>query len=130
MPRRPETGGMATSAFGRRLSEYRYGPPKLWRVDLLVNNAGALPNVYIRGRLQRRGTNLAGILLPSLARSGKNASSESDCGQHFDSFVSQPIGVLPASLGTSPRVIGVGHSFARNRVADEGIRFNAIAPAS
>lgn len=105
------------------------------KIDLLVNNAGVfIPKPfteYTPEDFQHAvGTNLAGFFYVSqlavaqmrLQRSGHVVSIST-------SFVSQPIGVLPASLAnlTKSGLESVTRSLAIE-FADEGIRFNTIAP--
>ena len=105
------------------------------RVDLLVNNAGVfIPKPfteYTAEDFQRAvGTNLAGFFYVSqLAVAQMRLQKSGHVVNISTSFVSQPIGVLPASLAnlTKSGLESVTRSLAIE-FADEGIRFNAIAP--
>ncbi len=105
------------------------------RVDLLVNNAGVfIPKPfteYTAEDFQRAvGTNLAGFFYVSQLAVAKMRLQKSGHVVNIStSFVSQPIGVLPASLAnlTKSGLESVTRSLAIE-FADEGIRFNAIAP--
>ena len=105
------------------------------RVDLLVNNAGVfIPKPfteYTAEDFQRAvGTNLAGFFYVSqLAVAQMRIQKSGHVVNISTSFVSQPIGVLPASLAnlTKSGLESVTRSLAIE-FADEGIRFNAIAP--
>ena len=105
------------------------------RVDLLVNNAGVfIPKPfteYTPEDFQRAvGTNLAGFFYVSqLAVAQMRLQKSGHVVNISTSFVSQPIGVLPASLAnlTKSGLESATRSLAIE-FADEGIRFNAIAP--
>jgi NAD(P)-dependent dehydrogenase (short-subunit alcohol dehydrogenase family) len=104
-------------------------------VDLLVNNAGVfIPKPfteYAAEDFQRAvGTNLAGFFYVSqLAVAQMRRQKSGHVVNISTSFVSQPIGVLPASLAnlTKSGLESVTRSLAIE-FAHEGIRFNAIAP--
>lgn len=105
------------------------------RIDLLVNNAGVfIPKPftdYTAEDFQRAvGTNLAGFFYVSqLAVAQMRLQRSGHVVNISTSFVSQPIGVLPASLAnlTKSGLESVTRSLAIE-FADEGIRFNTIAP--
>jgi NAD(P)-dependent dehydrogenase (short-subunit alcohol dehydrogenase family) len=100
-----------------------------------VNNAGVfIPKPfteYTAEDFQRAvGTNLAGFFYVSqLAVAQMRIQKSGHVLNISTSFVSQPIGVLPASLAnlTKSGLESVTRSLAIE-FADEGIRFNAIAP--
>jgi len=130
MHRRPETGGWRYrhSETAQRVIDTAL--QSFGRVDLLVNNAGvfnpeAVYRIY-RGRLPASGWNEPGrILLRLSARSGKNASfrKSGHVVNISTSFVSQPIGVLPASLANLTKS-GLSRSLVRCiEFADEGYPF-------
>lgn len=104
-------------------------------VDLLVNNAGVfIPKPFTEYTAEdfRRATqtNLAGFFYVSqLAVAQMRLQKFGHVVNTSTSFVSQPIGVLPASLAnlTKSGLESVTRSLAIE-FADEGIRFNAIAP--
>ena len=104
-------------------------------VDLLVNNAGVfIPKPFTEYTAEdfRRATqtNLAGFFYVSqLAVAQMRLQKFGHVANISTSFVSQPIGVLPASLAnlTKSGLESVTRSLAIE-FADEGIRFNAIAP--
>jgi len=104
-------------------------------VDLLVNNAGIfIPKPFTEYTAEdfRRATqtNLAGFFYVSqLAVAQMRLQKSGHVVNISTSFVSQPIGVLPASLAnlTKSGLESVTRSLAIE-FADEGIRFNAIAP--
>ncbi len=104
-------------------------------VDLLVNNAGVfIPKPFTEYTAEdfRRATqtNLAGFFYVSqLAVAQMRLQKFGHVVNISTSFVSQPIGVLPASLAnlTKSGLESVTRSLAIE-FADEGIRFNAIAP--
>jgi NAD(P)-dependent dehydrogenase (short-subunit alcohol dehydrogenase family) len=104
-------------------------------IDLVVNNAGVfIPKPfteYTAEDFQRAvGTNLAGFFYVSqLAVAQMRIQKSGHVVNISTSFVSQPIGVLPASLAnlTKSGLESVTRSLAIE-FADEGIRFNAIAP--
>lgn len=105
------------------------------RIDLLVNNAGIfIPKPfteYTAEDFQRAvGTNLAGFFYVSqLAVAQMRLQRSGHVVNISISFVSQPIGVLPASLAnlTKSGLESVTRSLAIE-FAHEGIRFNTIAP--
>jgi NAD(P)-dependent dehydrogenase (short-subunit alcohol dehydrogenase family) len=105
------------------------------RIDLLVNNAGVFIPKPFTGYTaedfqQAVGTNLAGFFYVSqLAVAQMRLQRSGHVVNISTSFVSQPIGVLPASLAnlTKSGLESVTRSLAIE-FADEGIRFNAIAP--
>ena len=105
------------------------------RIDLLVSNAGVfIPKPfteYTAEDFQRAvGTNLAGFFYVSqLAVAQMRLQRSGHVVNISTSFVSQPIGVLPASLAnlTKSGLESVTRSLAIE-FADEGIRFNTIAP--
>jgi NAD(P)-dependent dehydrogenase (short-subunit alcohol dehydrogenase family) len=105
------------------------------RIDLLVNNAGVfIPKPftdYTAEDFQRAvGTNLAGFFYVSqLAVAQMRLQRSGHVVNISTSFVSQPIGVLPASLAnlTKSGLESVTRSLAIE-FADERIRFNTIAP--
>jgi NAD(P)-dependent dehydrogenase (short-subunit alcohol dehydrogenase family) len=105
------------------------------RIDLLVNNAGVfIPKPfteYTAEDFQRAvGTNLAGFFYVSqLAVAQMRRQRSGHVVNISTSFVSQPIGVLPASLAnlTKGGLESVTRSLAIE-FAHEGIRFNTIAP--
>ena len=104
-------------------------------VDLLVNDAGVFIlkpfTEYTAEDLQRvTQTNLAGFFYVSqLAVAQMRLQKSGHVVNISTSFVSQPIGVLPASLAnlTKSGLESVTRSLAIEFAA-EGIRFNAIAP--
>lgn len=105
------------------------------RIDLLVNNAGVfIPKPfteYTAEDFQKAvGTNLAGFFYVSqLAVAQMRLQRSGHVVNISTSFVSQPIGVLPASLAnlTKSGLESVTRSLAIE-FANEGIRFNTIAP--
>jgi NAD(P)-dependent dehydrogenase (short-subunit alcohol dehydrogenase family) len=105
------------------------------RIDLLLNNAGVfIPKPfteYTAEDFQKAvGTNLAGFFYVSqLAVAQMRLQRSGHVVNISTSFVSQPIGVLPASLAnlTKSGLESVTRSLAIE-FANEGIRFNTIAP--
>lgn len=104
-------------------------------VDLLVNNAGVfIPKPFTDYTAEdfRKATqtNLAGFFYVSqLAVAQMRLQKFGHVVNISTSFVSQPVGVLPASLAnlTKSGLESVTRSLAIE-FADEGVRFNAIAP--
>jgi len=89
-----------------------------------------LPNILRKDFQRAVGTNLAGFFYVSQLAVAKMRLQKSGHVVNIStSFVSQPIGVLPASLAnlTKSGLESVIRSLAIE-FADEGIRFNAIAP--
>jgi NAD(P)-dependent dehydrogenase (short-subunit alcohol dehydrogenase family) len=105
------------------------------RIDLLVNNAGIfIPKSFTEYTVEdfRRAnaTNLSGFFYVSqLAVSQMRLQRSGHVVNVTTSFASQPVASLPASLAnlTKGGLESVTRSLAIE-FADEGIRFNAIAP--
>jgi len=120
---------MAISAFGNASRVLDTARPSFGRVDSLVNtqvllSRSRLPNTTAKELQRAIGTNLAGFLLRSRrSQWQKCVFINLKCGHFRQSFVSQPSGSLPALLAKPPKSGLIGHSFARNRVADAGIQF-------
>jgi len=98
-----------------------------------VNNAGVfIPKPfteYTAEDFQRAVDEPGRILYVSQLAVAKCVFRNPDMWSHFD-ILCKPAyrGIASKPCEPHQEWIGVGHSFARNRVADEGIRFNAIAP--